>query len=485
MEHVLGLDATGQLAALAARRISALELLEATLRQHQAANPAINAVVATDLTRAVERARAIDDHRTRGDALGPLAGLPMTVKDTFDVEGLPASAGLDEFRHGKRPDAVVVAHARAAGAVLWGKTNVPVLAGDFQTFNDLYGVTNNPWDVTRTPGGSSGGAAAALATSITSLEIGSDIGGSLRTPASFCGVYSHKPTWGLVSQSGHVPPKPGSHAERDLNVVGPMARSARDLRLLLTVIEGATPSPGMHALPELESVRIGVWLDEPAFVLDPEVKTALEAFAKDLAGAGAQVTPVSAPVDAAGLMAAYRTLLASTLAGDLPPAQLGQMRALRGVSRLALALGADPDSLLGLPTAYTATHLEWIAADEARARIAAQARRLFAQCDVILAPVAPVAAFPHDPTPIPTRKLALSTGEKHGCLIMLRWIALATACGLPATTIPAGQTPSGLPVGAQLIGPRGADQRTIAIAEAIEERLGGFVAPPPLMRATP
>ncbi|HEY3797933.1 MAG TPA: amidase family protein [Caulobacteraceae bacterium] len=478
MDAILGLDATGQLAALAAKRISAEELLAATIRQYEAVNAPLNAVVATDLARAKERARAIDDHRVKGDALGPLAGLPMTIKDTFDVEGMPASAGLDQYRHGKRPDAVVVSHARTAGAVVWGKTNVPVLAGDFQTFNDVYGVTNNPWDLTRTPGGSSGGAAAALATHMTALEIGSDIGGSLRTPASFCGVYSHKPTWGLVSQLGHVPPKPGSLAERDLNVVGPMARSARDLRLLLTVIEGATPSPGMHALPELESLRIGVWLDEPAYPLDPEVRTVLEAFAKELEGAGAHVASVVSPVDAGALLAAYRTLLASTLAADMPPAQLGQMKALGGVSRLALRLGADPESLLGLPAAYVSTHLEWMAADEARARVAAQARRLFAQYDVILAPLTPVAAFPHDPTPIPTRKLTFSTGEKHGCLIMLRWIALATACGLPATAIPAGQTRAGLPVGAQLIGPRGADAKTIAIAEAIEARLGGFTAPP-------
>src|SRR5579871_1197489 len=237
MSDILSLDATGQLAALDAKRISALELLEASLSRCQAANPAINAVVAMDLERAMERARAIDDLRSRGETPGPLAGLPMTIKDTFDVDGLPASSGLDALRHGKRPDAVVAAHARQAGAVIWGKTNTPVLAGDFQTFNKLYGTTNNPWDLSRTPGGCSGGAAAALATGITALEIGSDIGGSLSHPANFCGVFSHKPTWGIVSQIGHVPPAPGWQSERDLNVVGPMARSARDLRLLLSVLE--------------------------------------------------------------------------------------------------------------------------------------------------------------------------------------------------------------------------------------------------------
>src|SRR5579871_1550991 len=250
MSDILSLDATGQLAALDAKRISALELLEASLSRCQAANPAINAVVAMDLERAMERARAIDDLRSRGETPGPLAGLPMTIKDTFDVEGMPASSGLEAFRHGRRPDAVVVGHARQAGAVIWGKTNTPVMAGDFQTYNALYGTTNNPWDLERTSGGSSGGAAAALATGMTALEIGSDIGGSLRVPASFCGVYAHKPTWGGVSQIGHVPPKPGAMAERDLNVVGPMARSARDLRLLLSVIEAGVLAPKAQAPPD-------------------------------------------------------------------------------------------------------------------------------------------------------------------------------------------------------------------------------------------
>ena len=178
MDDILALDATGQLAALAARQVSAVELLAAAHRRYEAANPRVNAVVATDFDRARGHAQAIDARRRAGEVLGPLAGLPMTIKDTFDVEGLPASSGLEVFRRGQRPDAASVALARAAGAVIWGKTNTPVMAGDFQTFNALYGTTNNPWDVTRTPGGSSGGAAAALALSITALEIGSDIGGA-------------------------------------------------------------------------------------------------------------------------------------------------------------------------------------------------------------------------------------------------------------------------------------------------------------------
>jgi amidase len=434
-------------------------------------------VVATSIEKATLQAKAIDQLRARGEALGPLAGLPMTVKDTLDVEGMPASSGLDALLHRKARDAAAVAHARRAGAVIWGKTNTPVMAGDWQTFNALYGTTNNPWDTERTTGGSSGGAAAALATGITALEIGSDIGGSLRVPASFCGVYSHKPTWGAVSQIGHVPPAPGAHAERDLNVIGPMARSARDLRLLLSVIESGPLAP--KAPPaELKGLRVGLWLDEPAFFLDPEVRAVVEAFAADVAGQGAEVRPIASPVDAMSLMDAYRVLLGSIVATDLPASQVRTFELMRGPAKLAMAMGADRDGWAGLALAYTARHSEWITADEIRARLSAQMRGVFDKLDVIIAPITPVAAFPHDHRGFTRRALTASDGTKAPYGAMLRWIALATACGLPATAIPAGQTPGGLPVGVQIIGPRAADSRTLAVAEAIEERLGGFVAPP-------
>jgi amidase len=391
---------------------------------------------------------------------------------------MPASSGLEAFRRGARPDAVAVAHVRKAGAVIWGKTNTPVMAGDFQTFNDLYGTTNNPWDLTRTPGGSSGGAAAALAAGITALEIGSDIGGSLRTPASFCGVYSHKPTWGLVSQLGHVPPAPGAKAQRDLNVVGPMARSARDLRLLLGVLVGDGGASAHAAAPPLKGLRIGLWTEQPKFVLDPEVKARIEGFAADLAREGATVRPVTSPVDCAALLASYLTLLAGVLAEDLPPDALAQMQSGREAAKLAVSQGADPDSAAALALAYTQSHLEWLAANEVRARLAAEAAGLFDRFDAILAPIGPIPAFPHDHRPFGERSITLSDGKTAPYLALLRWIALATACGLPATAIPVGHTAAGLPVGAQLIGPRNGDFHMMALAESIEAALGGFEAPP-------
>ena len=477
MADILTLDATAQLAALEARRISALELLEAAMIRHTQVRGAINAVVAIDHERAIHRAKAVDDQRVKGEHLGALAGLPMTVKDTFDVEGLPASSGLEVLRHRRATDAAAVTQIKRAGGVIWGKTNTPVMAGDWQTFNALYGTTNNPWDLERTCGGSSGGSAAALATGITALELGSDIGGSLRVPASFCGVYAHKPTWGMVSQLGHIPPMPGALAERDLNVVGPMARSARDLRLLLSVLESG-PLAAKAPPAELKGARIGLWIEEPAFRLDPEIRSVIETFAADLRAQGAEVTPVVSPVDGAVLLAAYQVLLGSIIGSDLPPGQKRWLEWLRGPAKLALRLGAAPDSWAGLASAYTARHSEWIEADETRARLGAQMRPVFERFEVIIAPIAPVAAFPHAHRGFASRTLKASDGAAYPYTAMLRWIALATALGLPATAIPAGQTHEGLPVGVQIIGPRGADSRTLSVAEAIEEKLGGFIPPP-------
>lgn len=476
MTDVLELDAGGQLAALAGKRISAVELLKAAMVRHEQTHKAINAVVMADPERALERARAVDDLRAKGEALGPLAGLPMTIKDTLDVAGMPASSGVEAMRRRQAEDATAVARARVEGAVIWGKTNTPVMAADWQTYNPLYGTSNNPWDLGRTTGGSSGGAAAALAARVTALEIGSDIGGSLRVPASFCGVFSHKPTWGLVPQHGHVPPRPGSWVERDLNVVGPMARSARDLRMLLSVIAGGSVAPKAQPA-DLAKTRIGVWIEDPLFPLDPEVQAVIETLAVELARAGAEVTPIPAPVDTRALMIAYHTLLGAVLGEDLPASALRQMQMMRPFARMALKRGADPLSSSAMALAYTATHREWMEADAVRCRLRHEMEPTFERFDAILAPITPLAAFPHDHRPFQSRSLTLSTGEAIPYNSMLNWIALATALGLPATAIPAGRTAAGLPVGAQLIGPARGDGRTLALAQAIDENVRGFIAP--------
>ncbi len=475
MNELLDQDATAQLAALASNRVTAVELLKASLARHAETHADLNAVVAADPERALERAFAADDARARGEA-GPLAGLPMTIKDSLDVAGMAASSGLPEYRRRMVEDAASVANARRAGAVIWGKTNVPVLTADWQSANKLYGTSNNPWDLTRTPGGSSGGAAAALAARVTALEIGSDIGGSLRVPANFCGVFSHKPTWGAVSQRGHVPPRPGSYAERDLNVIGPMARSARDLRLLLSVLASGPIAP--KAPPAaLAETRIGLWLDDPLCPLDPQVRTAIEALANDLRAAGAEVELIQSPVDMRALLHAYQTLLGAVLGEDLPAAAIRGMEWMRPFARRALDNGAGPLSQAAMTMAYTARHREWMAADAVRARLRHEIGETFERWHVILAPIAPVPAFPHDRRPFMRRTLTTSDGQTLPYASMLTWISLATALHLPATAIPAGQTPSGLPVGAQLIGPLGGDGKCLAVAQAIDENIRGFTPP--------
>jgi len=471
------LDATAQLVALASRRVSAVELLKAVLARHEQTHAALNAVVAIDLERALAGAGAVDEQRARGEHLGPLAGLPMTVKDSLDVAGLPASSGMESLRRRQAEDAVAVAHARRAGAVIWGKTNVPPMAGDWQTANRLYGRTRNPWDLGRTPGGSSGGAAAALAAGVTTLEIGSDIGGSLRVPASFCGVFAHKPTWGTVSQQGHVPPRPGSFAERDLNVIGPMARSARDLRLLLSVLEDG-PLAARAPAADLSATRIGLWLDAPGFPLDPEVRAVLERFGGETAAAGAQVTPIASPVEPEQMLETYLLLLACATAEDLPAKTLRRAERLRGPARIARRLGAGPFSWATAALGRSARHVEWVAADARRALLRRQLDEAFERFEVILAPAAPVAAFPHDARPFEARRLATSEGLQIPYRSLSVWTALASALGLPATSAPAGLTAAGLPVGVQIIGPRGSDSRTLAVAQALDENVRGFVAPP-------
>ncbi len=476
MDDILSLDATGQLQALADRRIGAKELLEAVVARDARLSPSINAVVARDFDRAATDARRIDERRVGGQSLGPLAGLPMTVKDTLDVEGLPASAGLANLLGRICTDADPVARVRAAGAIIWGKTNTPVKAADWQTYNALYGTTNNPWDLTRTPGGSSGGSAAALAAGLTALEIGADISGSLRIPAGFCGVYAHKPSYGLVSQRGLVPP-PDSGGDIDLAVVGPMARSARDLALLLPLIASTPLGPAEPAV-QPKGLRVALWLEAPGFALDGSVRNVIAKFAARLADAGAHVEPAPLPVDTEYMMRTYVTLLMSVLGADLPPGTRRLYEVFRPAAKLAMVLGAGamswPHALLG----QIARPDAWRAADAARAQIGAAMAAFFTRYDVLLAPIAPVPAFPHDHTPFLARKLRLSSGRRIGYREMMTWNALATVCGLPATAIPAGLDESGMPVGVQLIGPRGGDARLLAVARGIEEQLGGFIPPP-------
>jgi len=261
--------ATRLAAAVRRRELGSEELLDHYLERIGRLNPAINAVVTLDEERARAEARTADRATVAGGPLPPLHGLPVTIKDALATAGLRSTGGATELaEHVPTVDAPVVASLRRAGAIVFGKTNLPRWSGDLQSFNALFGTTNNPWDLTRTPGGSSGGAAAAVAAGLTSFEIGTDIGGSIRLPAAYCGVYGHKPSFGLVPGLGYLDHARGGTTEADVNVLGPLARSAEDLELLLGLIAGPTPDrapawrvelpPARHR--SLAEYRVAAWL---------------------------------------------------------------------------------------------------------------------------------------------------------------------------------------------------------------------------------
>ncbi|RIL05502.1 MAG: amidase [Proteobacteria bacterium] len=474
-------SATELAAALRARRVGCEELLEHYLARAARWNPAINAIVAWDVEGARERARRADAALARGESWGPLHGVPMTIKDSIEVAGMPTTSGAPALRE-HRPAAHAPAAQRAidAGAVVFGKTNLPIYAGDFQSYNDVYGVTRNPWNPERTPGGSSGGSAAALAAGLTGLEIGSDIGGSIRNPSHFCGTYGLKPSYGLVPTRGHVPGPPGTLAEADLAVIGPMARSAADLALGLDVLAGPDrwdarawrvelPPPRADRLRDF---RVAAWLDHPQGALASEVAERLHAAVDAIARAGAHVDAAARPVDGDESFALYLRMLYGVLANGFPPALLEGLDA--AWPRLA---SEDTGLQANLVRGVSQRHRDWLRDAERRARLRAAWDAFFRDFDVLLAPVMPTAAFAHDHSDIATRTIAVE-GKQVPYFQQLFWAGVVGVVHLPSVVAPVGRTPEGLPVGVQIVAPYLEDRTAIRFAERLAEAIGGFVAPP-------
>jgi amidase len=438
--------------ALAARQVSAAELCEEAVRAIQAKDGPINAVVVRDFDRAREAARAADAALARGETR-PLLGVPMTVKDSHHVAGLPTTWGLAPFKDWKAStDSTGVARLKAAGAVILGKTNIPPSLGDWQADNPIYGRTNNPHDLGRSPGGSSGGGAAALAAGMVPLEFGSDIGGSIRVPAHFCGVFGHKPTFDLVPQTGHAPPGiEGPGAGVQFGVIGPLARSAADLQLALNVLAGPErdlargyalnlPPPRGEALGDY---RVLILDSHPLAGADAEVLAPLHALADRLEGLGAEVSRASPLVpDLVAAHGIYLSMLGTIMGRGRP--------------------GAEP----AIDTFAYMNGLDAIA--DFRAAWA----ELFEAFDVVLAPPFGTAAFPHDPSEWSTRTLTIN-GAPTPYGAQIAWSGIATFPGLPSTCAPIGKTRGGLPVGVQIIGPAYEDRTTIAFAGLVERELGG------------
>lgn len=436
-------------AQLRRREIGAVECLEYFRERVERLNPALNAIVVFDWERACESARQADAALARGLPCGPLHGVPMTIKESFDVAGLPTTWGDRSLSNVATRDDLVVERMKAAGAVIFGKTNVPFRLLDFQSYNDIYGVTRNPWDPTRTPGGSSGGAAAALAAGLTGIEVGSDIGGSIRNPAHYSGVFGHKPTYDIVGSDRLVPPP--LVAGSDLCVAGPLARSAEDLDLALRLLVG--PGRLNHAvrvaLPEnrraLREYRVAIWPTDTNSPVQREIADRCQWLADRLAALGVKVSDSARPAFSATHAASvYRRLLTAATSSE---------------SELA--------------------HRDWIKLDEERTKLRLAWREFFREWDVVVCPIAACVAFEHQHDAYRGRKLDID-GVEVPYFQQLFWAGLATCSYLPATVFPTGPGARGLPIGLQAIGDAYADLQTIEFARLVTAQLGGFRPPPGL-----
>jgi amidase len=474
--------ATELLAALADKTVSSRELVDDAIARIEALDPKINAVVVRDFAAARDAAARADEALARGERR-PLLGLPMTVKEQFDVAGLPTTWGEPKFKDWRpAADALAVARLKAAGAIILGKTNVPLQLADWQSYNEIYGTTSNPWDLTRTPGGSSGGSAAALAAGFVALELGSDIGGSLRAPAHYCGVFAHKPSLDLVPLRGAAPPGfPAIPMHIDLAVAGPMARSAADLELELNVLAGpdeltdgvgyklALPPPRQTALKDFRVLLVNA---HPLFPTSSSVSGALDRLAERLAKSGCAVARSSPRLpDLARTTRLYVELLLAFFGVDMPDVRHRALGA-------AKALSPNDESLMACRLrGLTISHPDWVQANRVRAGLRMQWQSLFEEFDVVLFPAMPTPAFPHDHSPQLSRQL-----DVDGKLVpyddQIIWSSLATLNSLPATAAPIDRTETGLPIGVQIVGRYLEDRTTITFAGLMAREYGGFVPPP-------
>jgi amidase len=468
-------------AAIRSRKTSAAELLEVYVERTRRLNPRLNAIIFTNIDAARKQARAADSALKRGKKPGPLHGVPMTVKESYDVAGMPTTWGQPQLKDNiAKENALAVTRLQQAGAVIFGKTNVPLNLADWQSFNAVYGTTNNPWDVSRTPGGSSGGSAAALAAGLTGLEAGSDIGASIRNPAHYCGVYGHKPTWHIVSPRGQA--LPGKVAESDIAVIGPMGRSADDLAIGLDVMAGLDeidstgwrlqlPAPKKKSLRQF---KVAVMLTDPNSEVDHQVQALLQRLADFLAKQKAKVSDTARPrINTDEAARVYITLLRAATAGRQTDEEF------RRNQDIARALESSDDSYFARMTrANTLSHRDWLAANESRHQMRLKWAEFFQEYDLLLCPAAASVAPPHD-----------HEGERHTRTIVVNdrrvpttdqlfWAGYSCLVYLPATVAPIGLTPQGLPVGVQIVGPQYGDRTCIAFAQLLEREYYGFVSPP-------
>jgi amidase len=471
--------ASAWLDALRRREISSAELLDLYLARIEKYNPALNAIVIPNYDEARKIARKADDARARGEG-APLLGLPMTIKDCIDVQGLRGTAGVPECAD-RYPaaDAPIAAKTRDAGAVLIGKTNVPPMAADWQSSNPVFGRTNNPWDLERTPGGSTGGGAAALAAGLTTLELGSDIGGSIRVPAAFCGVYGHRPSDTAIPHSGHFPGSPLPNSAFSMGVLGPLSRGPEDLELALDLLAGpevgedaawsVTIPPARHN--RLEEFRVAVMPPFEWLPVDEEIQTSLDTLSRRLRDQGAKVEVTQPDVlrDFWAYFSVYGSILSTLM-------NAGRSEEERRIMADEMADAEDPISV-AFRRGLTGSAVDYFLWHGQREYYRAAYREFFRDWDLLIAPITLGPAFPHDDSPQKQRTLDVN-GESVPYLMQLIYPAVATLVGNPSTAFPVGLNREGLPLGLQAIGPYLEDRTPIRFTALLSREFGGFQPPP-------
>ena len=487
--HDLGIASALRAAeAIRSKEVSSVELTRLIFERIDRYNPQLNAFTYQLREEALSQARNADEAQSRGESFGVFHGVPVHVKECFGVAGHPSTWGLVAFRDSKAAtNSVVADRLLKAGAVLIGATNVPVALHDWQSYNPIYGTTNNPWDLKRSPGGSSGGSAAALAAGLGYLSVGTDAAGSIRLPAHFCGIYGHKPTLDLVNSKGSLPSgssRPPGFSSL-LVVAGPMARSAADLLEVLKVLGGPVDwdaKAWKWELPparakSLREFRVGYVLNDPIAPPTPEVEAVLQKAIQGLERAGATLKPGWPPgVQGVELLDNYRFLLDAYAFSVAPPGEQIAVRAAFAKSQKPQSTGGTNNWFLGASAALC-SFAEWQRQNLRRFEFRSQWQAYFDQIDVFLSPVTFTAAFAHDHSEPQDKRTILSPSGVRPYFDVPNWTAPATLTGHPATVAPVGQTKAGLPVGIQIMGPYWEDATPITFAGLLAEELGGFTAP--------
>ncbi len=463
------------------KQVSAVEVLNHFLDRVDAYNPKLNAIIWQDREGARARAAEADAALARGEVWGPLHGVPMTIKESFQVKGSPTTWGIPSLKDNVTDiNSIVTQRMLDAGVVLFGKTNVPIYLADWQSFNAIYRTTNNPWNVALTPGGSSGGSAAALAAGLTGIEAGSDIGSSIRNPAHYCGVFGHKPTYGIIPVRGQS--LPGPFAPGDISVVGPLARCADDLDLALDVMAGPDLLDDvawrleLPAAPQksLKDFRIAVKLSDPNSEIDKTSADLLQGLVDKLAKAGASISDSAHPdVDTTRLHEVYIALLRAATSGRIPDAEIADW------ARIAAdAEPADMSYLVRTARANTMVHRDWLRLNGERHDMRLRFAEFFRDWDILLCPAAASAAWPHDHEGERHERTIPVNGHRVPTTDQLFWAGFSGVVYLPSTVGPAGLQPDGLPVGYQAITGHLRDKTSLAFARLVEREFGGFIAPP-------